>query len=150
MEQNQILIKQILEELLEKMDFSGQVSIGEETGSLVANIQSSEAAYLIGYNGENLQALQQIARVLVSLKTAEPVKFSVDINDYQKNRMDLLVRMAQNLAREAQEKKEARFLPPMNSYERRAIHVALAEFDGIKTESEGEGEERRIIIQPLS
>lgn len=143
-------IKETIEKLLEVMDFSGVVQIDEQDGDfLKANIQSAEAAYLIGCGGENLLALQHLSRAIVSKKEEAPVRFIVDVNDYQKNRFELAKEMAVSAAREVARTRQPRWLAPMNAYERRIIHVALADVSDIKTESEGEGEGRRIVIKPI-
>jgi spoIIIJ-associated protein len=150
MEENLIKIKEILEELLKIMDFSGVVIFDDkEEDFLRINIESNEAGYLIGHNGENLRALQQISRALVSKKIEIPPRFIIDVNNYQKSRLSLLQEMAQNLAREVVARQSPQWLNPMNSYERRVIHLALKDIKGIKTESEGEGESRRVIIKPI-
>ncbi len=77
-------IKQIIEELLKVMDFEGEVELDEADQSFLrVNIVSSEAGFLIGRSGENLKALQQVARALANKKLGESVRFVVDINDYQ-------------------------------------------------------------------
>lgn len=145
------LLKQTTEELLRAMDFLGEVEIDDRDESLlVVNIQSPEAAYLIGQGGETLRALQQVCRAIVNKKLAQPLRFFIDVNGYQKNRLELLRAMAKGLAQEALAQKEPRWLAPMNAYERRVIHLALAELSGIKTESEGEGGERRVVIKPVT
>lgn len=147
--QNSLKIKQIIEELLKMMDFEGRVELDEaDSNFLRVNIVSSEAGFLIGRSGENLKALQQVVRALANKKLGESVRFIIDINDYQKSRLDLLREMARDLAKEVAEQKISRWLAPMNAAERRAIHLELADFSGIKTESEGEGEERRVVIRP--
>jgi spoIIIJ-associated protein len=146
-------IKQIIEELLRVMDFEGEVELDEaDQNFLRVNIASPEAGFLIGRSGENLKALQQVARALANKKLGEgeSVRFIIDVNDYQKSRLELLREMAKDLAREAIEQKTPKWLTPMNAAERRAVHLALADFSGIKTESEGEGEERRVMIRPTA
>lgn len=142
-------IKQIIEELFKVMDFEGKVELDDTDSDFVrVNIVSPEAGFLIGRSGENLKALQQVARALANKKLGESVRFVIDINDYQKSRLELLREMARDLAKEVAEQKISRWLAPMNAYERRAVHLELADFVGIKTESEGEGEERRVVIKP--
>jgi len=149
MQKNLVKIKEIIQELLAVMDFSGTASLDEQQEDFLRiNIESPEAGYLIGHDGENLKALQQISRALVSKRIEVPVRFVVDVNNYQKSRLDLLREIAQEMARQALEQQTPRWLSPMNSYERRVVHLALKEIDGIKTESEGEGEMRRVVIRP--
>jgi len=130
------------------MDFSGEVNIASEENVIRANIQSPEASYLIGRSGDNLKALQQVTRAIVGKQMLEPVHFIIDVNDYQKSHWELLKEIAKKMAQEARERHEPKWLAPMNAYERRIVHLTLAGEPGIKTESEGEGEERRIVIKP--
>jgi len=142
-------IKETIEKLLTSMDFSGTVEVDEQSGDfLKANIQSAEAAYLIGRSGENLLAFQHLSRAIVANKAEAPVRFIVDVNDYQKNRLELVKETAISAATDVARTRQPRWLEPMNAYERRIIHMALAEVSGVKTESQGEGEERRIVINP--
>ena len=145
-------IKKTIEEILAKMDFLGEVEIDQTDSNFIrANVQSAEASWLIGRGAENLNALQQICRAILSKKLGEAMpRFILDINYYQKNRLDSLVKIAKNLAQEVLETKESRWLPPMSSYERRAVHLALADFPDIKTESEGERGERQVVIKPVT
>ena len=143
-------IKKIIEEILAKMDFSGEVAVSRDDFNFArADIESAEARWLIGKDAENLKALQQICRVILNKKLGETApRFIMDINHYRQDRLDSLTKMAQNLAREVLETGESRWLPPMSSFERRAVHLTLADFTGVKTESEGETGERQVVIKP--
>lgn len=152
MEEKFLEIKKIAEELLAAADFEGVAALEENDGFLVVSIQSADAPYLIGHAGENLKALQQIIRLAVYKKLLDAPRLIVDVNQYQKNRLEFLKQIAKNLAREVAAQPRscgARELPPMNAYERRIMHMFLAEIPGIKTESVGEGEERRVVIKPV-
>jgi len=144
-------IKQIIEQLINKMGFEAQVSIGDSSDQNIAiNIQTDEAGYLIGQAGANLQALQHLARILVNKKIINqglPIQFIVDINDYKKNRFDLLKELALNMAKQAIEERVSLSLQPMPAYERRIIHLALAGHPDVYTESIGQGELRRVAIK---
>ncbi len=151
MEKNLLKIKETIEQILRVMDFTGEVIVENQSeGSFCVKIQTSEAAFLIGRGGENLMALQHLSRAIVSKELGEPAQFIVDINDYQSNRLELLREMALNLAQEVVRQGEAKRLEPMNAYERRVVHLALVDFPGVKTESEGEREDRRIVIRPIN
>lgn len=149
MEQDQSKVKSLVEEFLRAMDFQGEVSL-DSTGSdfLRINIQSPEAAFLIGRSGENLKAIQHLCRAVITRQLDQPLQFIIDVNDYQRNRLELIKEMALDAASDVVGQKEPRWLAPMNAYERRLVHMVLAETPGIKTESEGEGDERRIVIRP--
>lgn len=146
---NQEKIKEIAQEILEKMDIEGTAVIDSENKDFLRiNIETPEAGFLIGKGGENLRALQQIIRSVVSKKTDSQARFIIDINDYQKGRLDLLRQMAKNLAKEALKSQTPLRTAPMGAYERRAVHIELAKIEGIETESEGTGEEKNIVIRP--
>lgn len=149
MEENLSKIKIFVQDLLRVMDFSGEVSISSESDNFLrVNIKSPDAAYLIGRSGENLKALQALCRAALHKVLATPPQFILDVNDYERNRFDLLKEMALSAAKEVGQSREARWLAPMNAYERRIVHMTLADKTDIRTESEGEGDERRIVIKP--
>ncbi|MFZ2193847.1 MAG: R3H domain-containing nucleic acid-binding protein [Candidatus Moraniibacteriota bacterium] len=152
-EQIESQIGSIVTELIEKMGFSVVVeikSVTEKEGVLVVcDIKTQESNFLIGQYGMNLQSLQHIARVMVRKKIEEPVNFVLDVNSYRKEKNESIVRLALNLAEEACAKKETIVMRPMSAYERRVVHVELSKNDKIKTESVGDGEDRRIAITPI-
>lgn len=146
-------IKKSVEELVGKMGFSSEVEIketaGEQQSALVCNIKNEESKYLIGQYGVNLQALQHIARVIIRKKTQSRANFILDVNSYRQEKNEAVAVLAKNMARQAIDEKRAVVLRPMPPYERRLVHMELAENDQIKTESIGEGEDRRIVIKPV-
>lgn len=144
------IIKETVSELLNRMNFQGEVFIDNaKEDSIMANIQTDQAGFLIGQAGASLDALQYVARILVSKKTSEPIRFVLDVNNYRKSRIDLLEELAQDIAKQALSKRVAVTLQPMPAYERRVIHLALGGYSQINTESIGEGEERRIVVKPV-
>lgn len=145
-------LKELTEELLSKMDFEAKVEVGESQSEfLTINILSEEAGLLIGQGGENLSAFQHIARIIAGKRLGEqPISFIVDVNNYRGSRISLLKEMAFSLARQVSDDGQEKILEPMPSYERRVIHLTLKDFNGVKTESQGEGQLRRVIIKPGS
>jgi len=93
-------------------------------------------------------ALQHLLRAMTSRQLAMG-NFTIDINDYQRNRLEELKEVALSLADEVVRRQTPHLLAPMNAYERRIVHMALANFNGVETDSEGEGETRRIVIKPV-
>jgi len=75
--------------------------------------------------------------------------FFIDINNYRKERERLIVELAKAAARKASVGRELVRLPAMNAYERRLVHVELAVHPNVRTESEGEGKERCVIVKPI-
>lgn len=110
-----------------------------------------EAGFLIGHDGENLRAIQYILALMVARQTQEifkPSAFTIDINNYRQDKENYLTALAKNSAAEVLETKKSVELEPMPAYERRIVHITLEKIEGIKSESVGEGEERRIVIKP--
>lgn len=145
------IIKKTIEELLDIMHFEGDVTIDSlQLDDVLVNIQTEHAGFLIGQAGANLDALQHIARILVNKKNKEPIQFILDVNNYRRQRIELLRDLAENMANQALSEKVALTLQPMSAYERRIIHLALVNKPEISTESIGQDLERRIIIKPIN
>jgi len=145
------LIKKTVEELLKKMGYKeAAVEIKEQDNprALIVSIQVEDASQLIGQSGSNLNDLQRILRLLVIRKEAESPLFLVDINGYRAKREQFLKELSQEIAEQVLKTQKSVMLQPMSSYERRIVHVELAEKPGIVTESTGEGPERRVVIRP--
>jgi len=153
-------IKITTEELLQKMtivDFKIEINIEKnsiESGVnrvediVKLNINLKEPQFLIGQNGQTLFDLQRVLRIILNKKIKKLFYLKLDINDYQKQKIDYLKSLAKSFASEAILLKEKKVLPPMSSYDRRIIHEELSRNQEVTTESYGEGEERRIIINP--
>ena len=155
MEQNEIeaIIKEVAQEILEKIGFSGEVKVGKfgtsEEEKLVCDITSEESSFLIGQHGVNLESLEHLLRVIVRKRTQEKVKFIVDVNGYRQEKSESVIRLAREMAGEAVGERRAVILRPMSPYERRLVHMELAENSLVETESVGEGENRKIVIKPV-
>lgn len=146
------VLKETLEEILKKLGTSyTKILISEdEKDSYVVNIKSDEPSLLIGYHGENIQALQHLLKVLV-WKKCETEKFNilVDIDDYRKRQEENVIAMSQRKVDAVRKTGRKQILPPMSPYFRRKIHLYCmgAGFDDIETASEGEGDRRHIVIK---
>jgi len=148
------MVKKIIKETLEKMTFFDfSISVREEDGTsggdIVFNINSQWSDLLIGQHGVNLRAFQHIIRAMARKKTEEKLKFSVDINNYHKDKIGTLENLARSLAQQAINDKRSVVMRPMTAYERRIVHLILSENSQVKTESIGEGEERKVVIRPV-
>ncbi|HFC36080.1 MAG TPA: KH domain-containing protein [Candidatus Moranbacteria bacterium] len=148
------IIKEVAEIVLQKMGVKADVSVDKVVGNgddMICSIKTKEeTGLLIGQNGENLRALQHLIRLLVRKKSEEFVRFVVDINSYKSERNASVVDLAKEMAKKAVNEKRAVVLRPMSAYERRLVHMTLAENDDVKTESFGEGEERKVVIKSVS
>lgn len=148
------VIKTVVENLVKQMGFTAEIEIKEameEEGgkeTIVCNIKTEESNFLIGQYGVNLQSLQHIARLIVRKKIEEPINFVVDVNSYRQEKNSSIEKIAREMAEQAVREQRAVVMRPMSPYERRLVHLELSKNTQIKTESIGEGEERKVMIKP--
>lgn len=109
---------------------------------------SEELAVLIGRRGETLNSLQYLLNVLSSRHGQSNAIFGIDIDGYRRRREETLIDMAQEIADEVRTTGDVITLEPMPAAERRIIHLALEEEEGVSTESIGRGRERQIEVLP--
>ena len=123
---------------------------GEEP--LVLNIRgadersASALSVLIGRRGETLAALQLLMHLVISKQADTRDRVIVDVEGYRQRREENLRTMAQRIADQVRDSGRSVMLEAMPPNERRIVHMALADFDDISTESEGEGDQRRVVV----
>ncbi len=111
-------------------------------------VESDENALLIGKEGRTLRGLQFMLRNYLNTFVDGHLVVSLDIGNYYENHKKQLEILATKTAKDVARTKIAVKLDPMNAYDRRIIHTKLSEWRDVITESEGEGEERRLVIKP--
>lgn len=114
---------------------------------LKVSIEGEELGYLIGYRGGTLNSFQLIFSQILAGELGESVPLLIDIAGYRKRREGDLESLALRAAREARESGQNVELPPLNAFERRIVHLVLKKEEGVETESEGEGEDRHVIVK---
>lgn len=145
--------KKIIEELLEKTGITftaGSLDVDESDGSYWYRAHTPDSYFFIGKNGETLQAINHLFRRIIEMKTqnnSTPFSIIIDINNYQKSRVDNVKAIAHMMAERARFFKSNIEIDPMTSFERRIIHTFLEHTQDLKTESTGEGKDRRVIIK---
>ncbi|MFA6797187.1 MAG: R3H domain-containing nucleic acid-binding protein [Candidatus Paceibacterota bacterium] len=143
-------IKNLIEELLKSMGIRFDlIEIKEEPITLkkIFVIKSPDSGLLIGDDGENFNALSHLIRRMATKGTEEKADFSIDVNNYRESMVERLKLKAKILANRARDMKADIEMDPMSSYERLIIHGILTDEPNIKTESTGEGINRRIVIK---
>lgn len=139
-----------LDRLLLAMDIKGNAEIRKEGRSLlveIINISSSDMGIVIGKRGNTLDAIQYLLSLMVNKDREEYIKVIVDVKNYRERREKTLIRLANKMANRAKYSNRTVRLEPMNPYERRIIHSAIQNIEGIVTYSEGEDPYRRVVIQ---
>jgi spoIIIJ-associated protein len=147
------IIKNAVQELIEKAGYSPQIEVTqsseEDQESIICNVNVVEDSHiLIGQYGVNLAALQHIARLIVRKKTDEKVKFVLDVNSYRQEKNQSIADLASEAAQQAIREGRAIVMRPMSAYERRLVHMELANKGDVVTESIGEGEGRKVVVKP--
>lgn len=133
---------------LERMGLVSRAEISEENGTIYATIKGDDSGVAIGYRGETLDAFQYLAATFLNEQKGEYKKVVVDSENYREKRKETLTALALRLAEKAQRLRRKIALEPMNPFERRIIHSALADSEIASTESEGEEPSRYIVIIP--
>lgn len=142
--------KEYIETILSDMEIESKTEFRTLDGGMQIfyNIETEENSLLIGREGRNLSALQFLLRNYLSQFTDSKLIINLDIGGYHSNRKKQLEILATKTAKEVAQTKISVKLDPMNSYERRIIHTKLADWHDVETISEGEGQDRALIIRP--
>ena len=139
-------VKDYLSTILNNMGLKTELNAKYEKEVINLNIQTDRDAVVIGKGGRTLQALNELVRVAINHRFSKHYKILLDIGDYKEEKYEKLIQMARRYAKEVQTTKQTITLNPMPSDERRIIHGALSGYHNIKTESQGQGKERKLSI----
>jgi spoIIIJ-associated protein len=139
-----------LEQLLDIADLDGDIDLDVENGRAVVAIVGSELRGLVGVNGVTLDALQELVRLAVQQQTGFRSRLMLDVGGYRQARRAELAELARNTANAVRETGEPARLTAMNPFERKVIHDVVATIDGVRSESEGEEPQRRVVVHPTS
>ncbi len=150
LDDTKIKIQEVIKKLTGYMNLDCRVELAEQTddkNALFVSIYAFEdAKFLIGRNGQNLKALEQVLK-LMFIKNTEELNLILDVNDYRKSRAIYLIDLAKQAVNRVRNTQKAEALLPMTSYERRVVHMELASCPDIATESIGEEPYRRVVIK---
>jgi spoIIIJ-associated protein len=143
-----------LRELLKRMDIEAKVAAhpadtdGHEAQHWTLEIHGRDLGNLIGRKGETLSALQYITRLITSKELNRRANLVIDVEGYKSRRETMLKRLAKRMADQAIQRGRTVQLEPMPPHERRIIHLTLRDYPGVRTESVGDGDHRKVTIIP--
>ncbi len=154
-------VEKILKEILDSIGASySAVSVKSIAGQTIFAIETDDARPLVGQYGDTIHALDYLVKKIVEQKTAVPAQegaaetegdgrfqFLVDVNDYRTKQIKELETKALMMAERARSFQYDVELTPMSAYERLIIHTVLSDAPNVKTESQGEGRNRRVVIK---
>ena len=137
-----------LEELLDIADLDGDLDMDVEGDRASVQIDGADLQLLVGRNGEVLEALQELTRLAVYRETGERSRLMLDVGGHRAEQRTRLVALAETSIAEVKEKGEAVALEPMSAFERKVVHDVVAAAPGVRSESEGEEPNRRVVVLP--
>ncbi len=149
--------REVLETLLSLMDLSGTVlpsdefTTTDENGELSSiglNIEGEDLGILIGRRGQTMSSLQYLVRLIMAHKMQVQLPIVLDVEGYKQRRCEGLRILATRLAEQVKTRKTPFTMEPMTAFERRIIHITLADHPDVITESIGLGEARQVVITP--
>jgi spoIIIJ-associated protein len=140
------IIKTTVTKLLKELGILAELSVSQVEDSINVQIESSQSGLLIGYHGETLNALQLMSAMIAYKQLGEWPKLVIEIGDYRQRRQEALTQLAESVAEQVKSTGQAQSLPPMPAFERRIIHLTLANHPDLETFSEGE-RDRHVVVK---
>jgi len=143
-------VKELVRDLSRRMGAEIEdIEESEIAGHMLLTIRTKDSGALIGARGETLSALNYVVKKALEGKDAEqePFRFVIDVNGYHLKHIKMLEGQAKILAERARTFKYDVEMSPMSPYDRMIVHAALQGEPNVKTESEGEGKTRHIVIR---
>jgi len=155
---DEVIAKEIVSELLGHMGIQAEVvatdnpstmdSGEEDPPTIFIDILGQDLGLLIGRRGEHLAHLQYIVNLVANKRLGDYTRVIVDVEAYRTRREESLIALAGRVARQVSRSGRPIVLEPMPPNERRVVHMTLREHPEVATESNGEGQERRITVMP--
>ncbi len=149
--------RDILETLLDLMGVAtvvtpvAEFTIDGDEGAeptITLDVRGDDPGILIGRRGQTLSCLQYLVRIIVGHQTQEWPPIIIDVEGYKQRRFEALQAMANRIADQVKTRGVPFALEPMPAFDRRIIHLCLAGHPGVTTQSDGEGEMRKVVIHP--
>jgi spoIIIJ-associated protein len=147
LEQEGEIAADYIEGLLDIADLDGDIDMDVEGDRAVVSVVGATLDELVGDDGEVLEALQELTRLAVHRQTGERARLMLDVGGFRSRRRAELAEYGQSVAEEVSKTGEPRKLGAMSAFERKIIHDAVAAA-GLRSESEGEEPNRRVVVFP--
>jgi spoIIIJ-associated protein len=147
MEEAITFAKKYLEDLLSFFGLNTDVQATSDEQVIQLNVPSTQLnGFLIGQRGENMRSFQYLTSTALKNNDYAHNRVNVDVANYKKQRSDRLREKAEDWMKKVKETKEPMDLEPMNASDRRVVHQLAAEY-GITSDSEGDGQDRHIVLR---
>ena len=123
------------------------MELEDNTLNISVNGDENKLGILIGKRGVTLDSIQYILNLIVNKKSSRYIRVNLDSSGYREKRKETLINLAKKMANKVTKTGRSVKLEPMNSYERKIIHTALQDYEGVLTHSEGKEPFRKVVIQ---
>jgi len=140
--------REALQKIVDQITAGAAITLEEQEGRIKFNIQGEDAAILIGKRGQTLEAIQYIIEKIVNRQHPDRIRVRVDIEGYMENKKNSLKQLAARMAKKAKQTGKPASVGQMNAHDRRIVHLALKNDDGVRTQSMGDGLYRKLVIFP--
>ena len=138
------------EGLLDILDYDGDIDLDVEGDRATVTVDGSDdLKNLVGGDGKVLEALQELTRLTVQQELGSRSRLMLDISGWRATRKVELASMARDVAESVKVSQESADLSPMSPFERKVVHDAIAEFDGVRSDSSGQEPDRFVVIHPV-
>ncbi len=141
-------VESFLSGLVDAFGVDGAVRIDADGDDGIIGVVDGQHGLMVGPKGRTLESIQELARVSAQRSAPSSVRIKVDVGGYRQMRAEALANFAMKVAEEAKADGKERSLEPMNSADRKIVHDALNEVDGIETRSAGTDPRRRVVVVP--
>ena len=151
-EENEEILKaasEFISKILETFELENIVEMELEDNTLNISVNGDEnkLGILIGKRGVTLDSIQYILNLIENKKSSRYIRVNLDSSGYREKRKETLINLAKKMANKVTKTGRSVKLEPMNSYERKIIHTALQDYEGVLTHSEGKEPFRKVVIQ---
>ncbi len=150
MEEVSAHLETFLSGLTDAFGFEGPVSINSDDDNGLIGMVEGRHGLMVGPKGRTLDAIQELARVSAQRSTPSSIRIKIDVGGYREMRKEALQGFAAEAAAAALADGKERSLEPMTSADRKIVHDALGEIDGVETRSAGTEPRRRVVVVPVS
>lgn len=141
-------IEKVLSEVLGLLKVSHEgFDVKEIAGQKIVSVKTKETRTLIGINGETLGALDYVVKKMIEHQEKGVPLFSIDVDGYKTDRIQEIQQKAMIMAERAKSFQYDVEMPPMSAYERLIVHATLQNVPAVKTESQGVGKDRKLVIK---
>ncbi len=140
------IAKDYISSILMSMNIKADYAVYQNETGAVINIESDNNGTIIGRRGETLDALQYLCSIIANKGDKDYFRITINCLGYREKRKETLRQLAKKVAKSVLKSGRSQTLEPMNPYERRVIHSAISEIEGVSSRSVGEEPRRKIVI----